>query len=411
MRNKSTDLEKLAAKLDISPSMHKYAVDRYKGIADYLKEQGIKADFYPQGSFRTGTVIRPLKDGKDADFDIDVVCELLVDSESITPKDVKLSVGEALQSNKVYSDKMRPEDERCWTLEYADLSDGVGLIMDVVPCAHENNRKILLLKSLHVPQEFAEQAVAITEKQDDGNYQWQASNPGGYGDWFDNINRPFLERNLKNRKQQFLNENRALFDYAASVEDVPDYYIHSPLQRAIQLLKRHRDIFYSRSDQTNSLRPASVIITTLAAQIAQHASVIELEDLLPYIVNGFADYSALLQGRRPFNEAYGESKAYIERQNQRWQILNPVNPKDNYADSWTDDTAKMFFKWVAAAKTDLGDPTPVLERKYLAGLQRGLGTSYVNETLKPYTPSGSSVISSHSEPQPLSHPTKPWGRG
>ena len=73
--------------------------------------------------------------------------------------------------------------------------------------------------------------------------------------------------------------------------------------------------------------------------------------------------------------------------------------------------ADFCIKWVAAAKTDLGDPTPVLEQKYLAGLQRGLGTSYVNETLKPYTPSGSSVISSHSEPQPLSHPTKPWGRG
>ena len=47
MRNKSTDLEKLAAKLDISPSMHKYAVDRYKGIADYLKEQGYEfRNFY-----------------------------------------------------------------------------------------------------------------------------------------------------------------------------------------------------------------------------------------------------------------------------------------------------------------------------------------------------------------------------
>ena len=411
MRNKSVDLEKLATKLDISPSMHKYAVERYKGIADYLKEQGIEANFYPQGSFRTGTVVRPLKDGKDADFDIDVVCELLVDNESTTPQNVKLSVGESLQRNKAYSDKMRPEDERCWTLEYADLLDSVGFIMDIVPCAHESKRKILYLKSLHVPSELAEQAVAITEKQNDGSYLWRASNPGGYGDWFDNINRPFLKHNLKERKQQFLNENQTLFHYSASVEDVPDYYIHSSLQRAIQLLKRHRDIFYSRSNRTNSLKPASVIITTLAAQIAQHASITELEDLLPYIVNGLAAYAVLLQGKRPFDETYGERKAYIERQNQKWQILNPVNPEDNYADSWTDATANMFFIWVAAAKADLGDPTPLFEQKYLTGLQTGLGTSFVNDTLKPYTSSKPSVGLSCSQPQPISHPTKPWGRG
>lgn len=56
--------------------MHKYAVERYEGISNYLESQGIKAEFYPQGSFRTGTVVRPLKNGIETDFDIDVVCEL-----------------------------------------------------------------------------------------------------------------------------------------------------------------------------------------------------------------------------------------------------------------------------------------------------------------------------------------------
>ena len=408
MRNKSVDLEKLASKLDISPSMHKYAVERYKGIADYLSERGVSANFYPQGSFRTGTVVRPMKDGKDVDFDIDVICELLVSSEKTTPKAVKLIVGEALQENKGYSNKLLPEDDRCWTLEYADLSDSVGLVMDIVPCAHASSQKILYLKSLRVPHELADQAVAITEKQPNGNYLWQASNPGGYGDWFDNINRRFLEYNLAARKQLFLNENRTLFDVSASVEDVPDYYIRSSLQRAIQLLKRHRDIFYHRSDRTNSLKPASIVITTLAAQIAQRAPSTELEDLLPYIVNGLADYSALLQGRRPLNETYADRKIYIERENQKWRILNPVNPEDNYADTWTDDTAKMFFRWVAAVKADLGDPTPLLEQKYFTGLQSGLGMGFVNEILKPYTSSASNTATINTQPQPIARPTKPW---
>ena len=43
MRNKSVDLEKVAAGLDISPSLHKYAIERYNGIASFLDKKGIKA--------------------------------------------------------------------------------------------------------------------------------------------------------------------------------------------------------------------------------------------------------------------------------------------------------------------------------------------------------------------------------
>ena len=405
MRNKNIDLEKIAGALDISPSMYKYAVDRYLGIADYLETQGIKASFYPQGSFRTGTVVRPLKDGKETDFDIDVVCELSIQKDRTTPKAVKQGIGQTLQSSKVYADRLKPEDNRCWTLEYADFPGGIGLIMDVVPCVRESDQKILLLKKHHVPSQFAEQAVAITERMSSEEYQWLGSNPSGYGDWFDNINKPFLQYDLEEQRRRFFRENRALFDIAASVEEVPDFYLRSSLQRAIQLLKRHRDIFYSRSDRTNSLRPASVIIATLAAQIAQHTTITELGALLSYIVNGLHDYSELLQGKRPRNETYLAEKSYIKRQEKKWEILNPVNPEDNYADSWTDDTARMFFKWVDAAKADLGDPTPLYENKYITGLQTGLGMTFVNKTLN--IPVGEKGTPNFS--QPISQPTKPWG--
>ena len=72
MRFKANDLETIAEKLDISPTMYEYAVARYQGISQYLADNGIDADFYPQGSFRTGTVVRPIKDGVEADYDIDV---------------------------------------------------------------------------------------------------------------------------------------------------------------------------------------------------------------------------------------------------------------------------------------------------------------------------------------------------
>ena len=96
MRIKSDDLERLAANLDISPTMHKYAENRYKEIATYLEGCGIDATFYPQGSFRTGTVVRPLKDGKDADYDIDVVSELIDKKNVVSPADVNGKMGKRL---------------------------------------------------------------------------------------------------------------------------------------------------------------------------------------------------------------------------------------------------------------------------------------------------------------------------
>ena len=48
----------------------------------------------------------------------------------------------------------------------------------------------------------------------------------------------------------------------ASVDDVPVFAWKTPLQRSIQILKRHRDVMFWNSP---NLRPISMIITTLSA--------------------------------------------------------------------------------------------------------------------------------------------------
>ncbi|HBK59714.1 MAG TPA: hypothetical protein DDZ84_02830 [Firmicutes bacterium] len=403
MRTKSADLEALASRLDISPTMHRIAVDHYDSISRYLHTRGISADFYPQGSFRLGTVVRPLRNNVEADFDIDVVCELEDTKEETTPEDVKESVGKALAESGVYGERLRPEEDRCWTLEFANVSDGIGLNMDVVPCVHEDKERINVLVLRGVSDGYAQSAVAITEKNGI-DYRWQASNPKGYGDWFDSINRRFLEVGLEERKATFLSENRAMFAAEATIEDVPDYFIKSPLQRVIQLLKRHRDIYYIRADEDGSNRVASVIIATLAAKIAQDARATQTDELLGYVVRGMSDYSSLLQGRVPAARAMGEARDYIEKQDQKWRIPNPVNPDDNYADTWTDRTAQLFFQWVSALSADLAIPTPLNEPQYFTSLKSGLGTDFVTRTLA--IPTGPAVL--HSTPKSISQPTKPW---
>ena len=403
MGRKSIDLEKLASGLDISPSMHKYAVDRYKGIANYLAEKGIRAEFNPQGSFRTGTVTRPMKNGIETDFDIDVVCTMVFDKTKITPEEVKKMVGDALAADETYRKKMLPEDDRCWTLTYADLAEGVGLKLDVVPGVHEDQNGIMRLVLSSVDYNFAQKAISITDRVTN-KYKWLPSNPEGFGMWFDEINEPFLQEVLQERKEEIFKGYRSLFESSASVDDVPDYYVKSSLQRTIQLLKRHRDIYYQRNKSISECRPASVIITSLAAKIARNASVSSLEELLPYVVNGIVEYAALLNEQSPHSSVGVPEKKLVYKKNSKWYIPNPVDPEDNYADSWTDETAKAFFEWVYAVKRDLSDTTCINEAKYLTGLQTSFGKSYVDSKLGLPVQSLTGI-----KPVEITQPSKPWG--
>lgn len=399
MGRKSIDLEKIASKLDISPSMHKYAVDRYNGIANYLDGKGIKAEFSPQGSFRTGTVTRPMKNGVETDFDIDVVCTLMYDKSTTTPRDVKKLVGNALADDETYRKKMLPEDDRCWTLVYADLSDNIGLKLDVVPGVHEDKDGIMRLVLSSVPYEYAKEALSITDKEAMA-YRWLPSNPEGFGLWFDKINEPFLHAVLQEEKEKIFKNYRNLFKSSAVVEDVPDYYVKSSLQRVIQLLKRHRDIFFYRNKTLSEHRPASIIITSLAARIASEAHVSSLEELLPFIVDGIASYASLLQS----DISGAGTNALIYKRKAKWYIPNPVDPDDNYADSWTDETARAFFEWTSAVKRDLSDTSILNEAQYITGLQTSFGKSYVDTTLDL---SASTPI--NTQPVRIAKPTKPWG--
>ena len=74
-------LVNIAEDLDIPPGKYKEAVERYTSVGQWLEggtypgTDGVPA-IYVQGSFRLGTVVRPYKQWRDADYDIDLACEL-----------------------------------------------------------------------------------------------------------------------------------------------------------------------------------------------------------------------------------------------------------------------------------------------------------------------------------------------
>jgi hypothetical protein len=72
-------LEHIADLLDIPPSHYKLAIERYTSLGEWLHRPGscvaeYDPEVYAQGSFRYGTVIRPLLGGEE--YDLDLVSQL-----------------------------------------------------------------------------------------------------------------------------------------------------------------------------------------------------------------------------------------------------------------------------------------------------------------------------------------------
>lgn len=110
-------LLRAAQKLDISPSKYQQAMERFESMRSYLQEgeyEGANGqpEIYLQGSFKLGTEIRPYKDSKDADYDIDIVCRLEHEKEVTSAGIVKHQIGDHLKANGTYSKMLDDEGNK-----------------------------------------------------------------------------------------------------------------------------------------------------------------------------------------------------------------------------------------------------------------------------------------------------------
>lgn len=231
---KKRDLLKLIEKLDISQTMYDNATEKYKNLSTFLQSKGIESDIYPQGSFAIGTVTRPYGREGDKNYDLDFICCLInKNKEETTPEKIKKSVGEVLSNSDLYNDKLQEEYDTCWTVEYAEVGD-IGFNMDIVPCVEEDQltKQQLSLQASDI--RLMNTSIAITNKQG-SEYVWHTNNPKGYREWFWRINERFVKYN-----NEILLEKRMY----NSIEEIPMNMRKTSLQRVIQLLKRHRDVYF-----------------------------------------------------------------------------------------------------------------------------------------------------------------------
>ncbi len=328
-------LREIAEELDIPPTKYKVAVERYTAVGRWLEAgtypgiQGIP-HVHPQGSFRLGTVVRPIRHGIECEYDIDLVC-LLNAIAGTTPAAIKHMVGQRLKDHETYKKMLDNEGRRCWTLNYAE-QDGIGFHLDTLPCIP----KPISHPDIH--PKYAERAIDLTNRHDDERtYSWGKSNPAGYAEWFADRQRETFSRIAALRKRDIQAKYSNVF---ARVDDVPDQLVRTPLQRAVQILKRHRDVRFA-GHRNEADRPLSVIITTLAAIAYRQES--DVYSTLANFLDSIVRY---------------QETGIIRCRNDRWVIPNPVHLDENFADRWNDlDSRKAdaFFQWINWVREDLDE--------------------------------------------------------
>ena len=260
--------------------------------------------------------------------------------------------------------------------QLADMAD------IAVPAADEDsdNKKRLIGKSLN--PELIETSIAIPKHNGERNYSWLTNNPKGFRTWFDEKNAPFLAASRASYRECLFEENRALF---SSVEEIPHELDRSALQRVIQILKYHRDVYYAKFKDGDELKPISAIINVVTTQIAsQHDPNCSVFELLEYILgelNIYAQQEKLTF--REFEQIYGNRNVF-SRPDGKWYIANPANPEDNLADKWNQDTRipTYFFRWANAVKTDLIESLQQEdEQQFRAAIENGFGNTSVTAVL------------------------------
>jgi len=381
-------LKFLLEEIDLPERALELALKRYNDLgAWFSRPQSSLANYdvhlFVQGSFAFGTAIRPVN--PDDEYDLDFTCKLRsnVSRTTHSQKQVKELVGRELEGYRQARNIQKPLESknRCWRLGYLDE---LPFHMDVVPGirADDSRRHELgvLMEARGVEatlaRAVARRALWITDEQHSQyptvSQEWPSSNPGGYQLWFAS------RMAEKARSTHFLAE--------AQVDPAPIYRSKTPLQQVVQLLKRHRDVMFADNCEA---KPVSIILTTIAAQ-----AYLEGESLAETMVRVLA---ALEDVRASDTD----------------EVLNPVNPKENFADRWTrPDCLRLhlktnFHNWIAQARRDFNEvQTGVSSQRQVELASEALGVTLSETARKSLgkTLSGPSIR----QVTQISEPPRPW---
>jgi hypothetical protein len=299
-------IDRIIAELELTRTQYGDAVKSYEAVAANLQKIHPlwRISIFPQGSMRLGTTVRPIQGER---FDLDMVCWLALSGKLYTPEQVFNFVWDALGQDETYR-QMRSKKNRCIRLEYAE---GRKFYLDITPAIPDWAKT----ESLYVP--------------DREHRIWCSSHPIGFcDDWFKKIAEilPVIRPLILNKRS-----SAVVMANAATVEQMPEYgeFEKTPLQRIVQMFKRDRDEYF----QTDPVhRPSSILLTTIIANSYSSLVAQPVGDLLEFVVKVVAKLPEYI------DVVYAPGS-------RKFSVPNPVNPEENFAESWTEEHHRRFLIW------------------------------------------------------------------
>lgn len=271
-------LEHICFRLQIPDDQFNAARTRYEGVGEWLTREGSpvrthRPRVFHQGSMLLDTTVRPLLR---TEYDLDVVC-LLNPPSTLSPRQVFDLIWNRMRASPDYRDIIKPKP-RCIRVNFPGKFH-----LDIVPAVPDSTASPTGLFIPDLPAEVG---------------KWKASDPEGFAKWF--------EVQCLKTKERVIRCSMA----EASVDPIPDrqpYHAKRPLKRAVQLVKRWRDV---RFHGTEELSTPSIVITRLAADF--------------YDGDGRVTDAVMVVLDR-MHEAFAKGQPVVR---------NPVNPKEVISEKW-----------------------------------------------------------------------------
>lgn len=259
------------------------------------------AHIFVQGSIGLSTTIKPARGalGEMATIDADAIVWLPNASGASGLQVLKVLEQRLSEATRV--EEPISQLRRGVRITYAD--DSPGFHIDVTParCALGN----------HGTDGAGPLLVA------DRHAGWKPSSPKSYMQWLTDT----ADLRIDLRGSKDLQSHRILIREATQ-EPIPEYeeYIDgNPLRATVKLLKRHRDA-WAIEHKCVANRPISAVITTLTGQAYRS------------IVAG-----GRISTLRPIEvimEIVRQMPNYIKKGNSGYEVLNPRDPEENFAEKW-----------------------------------------------------------------------------
>lgn len=296
-----------AEELNITRTMFDNAERAYNALGDYIKgnnqDWGVKV--IPQGSFALGTVVKPVVEG--GQYDVDLV--VLVENPIMRADTLRSRVYEMLENHGRYEGKI--EDKKpCIRIQYADSAQFHMDVASAQPIISDPPK------------------LNLAKLDEEGIYKYDSSNPLGYIDWFKRV-----------MNYERVREARVKYYASTDVKEIELPYVRTSLQKAVQIIKRHRDVFCEGRDE--QYVPSSIILTTLCGLTYNYQ--------MPYAIDTGNVYDALNSMLRGFQN-------FIKKdQYGNYNLPNPSYITENFLKKWNDDEnyEMEFSKWITQAINDI----------------------------------------------------------